>query len=110
MEKKTKTPRKKNRLKGYPHYPQSEDIYRREKEESDLDPENPENKKSSNEKPSNLNEKDFSDDVSGKDLDIPSSEEEEEDHETLVNEDEENDYYSLGGDNHHELEENNGDV
>ena len=108
MEKKTKASRKKNSLKGYPHYPESEDIYSREKEETDLDPENPQKKKASNEKPSKLNEKSFSEDISGSDLDIPEPEDQKQ--ETLVNEDEENDYYSIGGDNHHELEENNGDV
>ncbi|MGZ3862252.1 MAG: hypothetical protein ACXVPN_12060 [Bacteroidia bacterium] len=106
MEKKKKAAKKKNNLKGYPHYPESEDIYSREKEEADLDPENPKKVKAHNEKLSELNEKNFPDDVSGGDLDVP---EQNESQINLVNEDEENDYYSIGGDNHLDLEENTED-
>lgn len=105
MPKRVKNPvnRKKNKLPGYPRYPDSEDIYSREKEESDLDPENPSVKKAPNPEPDHRNEKDFVEDVSGGDLDVP-----EVDSETAkisVDEDEENNHYSLGGDNHHNLEE-----
>jgi hypothetical protein len=50
------------------------------------------------------NEKDFKDDVSGNDLDIPGSELDD-DQENIGSEDEENNYYSLGGDNHENLDE-----
>ncbi|HXB38983.1 MAG TPA: hypothetical protein VNZ49_00485 [Bacteroidia bacterium] len=99
-------PKQKNKLKGYPHYPDNEDIYNREKEEKDIDPENPEKFKTPNEKPAKLNEKNFTDDVSGGDLDIPVPDNAEND---PANEDEENSYYSLGGDEHNELEENRED-
>lgn len=79
---------------GYPAYPSSEDIYQRDKEEKDLDPEDPAKKKTPN-KPS-----------LDKDLDVPGSELDDEQEDT-GNEDEENNYYSLGGDNHDNLEEDN---
>ena len=47
---------------------------------------------------------DFSDDVSGKDLDVPGSEPDDES-ELKGTEDEENNYYSLGGDDHSDLDE-----
>jgi hypothetical protein len=92
---------KSKRLKGYPHYPAGEDIYNRSKEEQDLDPEDPNKKKSPNEKLGVLNAKDFVEDVSGGDLDIPGSELDD-DMESIGSEDEENNYYSLGGDNDHD--------
>jgi hypothetical protein len=54
-----------------------------------------------------LNEKDFEDDVSGSDLDIPCSELDDE-QENIGREDEENNHYSIGGDDHNNLEEDNG--
>jgi len=84
---------------GYPLYPPSEDIYNRFKEESELDPEDPTREKVLNEKPGALNEKDFSDDVSGRDLDIPGAELDDQ-VEDIGSEDEENNSYSLGGDAH----------
>lgn len=106
MPRKVKKPasRKKNRLPGYPHYPAHEDIFNRDKEESDLDPEDIRHKKVLNENIRRINEKNFTDDVSGGDLDIPGSELDDALEET-GSEDEENNYYSLGGDNHHQLEE-----
>jgi len=50
------------------------------------------------------NEKDFKDDVSGADLDIPGAELDDQ-QENVGSEDEENNYYSIGGDNHNDLEE-----
>jgi hypothetical protein len=96
--------RKHNKFPGYPRYPASEDIYSREKEEVDLDPENPSVKKAPNADPDHRNEKDFVEDVSGEDLDIPGVDTEETAKESIA-EDEENNHYSLGGDNHHNLEE-----
>ena len=89
---------------GYPSYPPSEDIYNKEKEETDLDPENPSKKKTPNDAAGTPNEKDFNADKSGDDLDVPGSELDDA-QERIGSEDEENNYYSLGGDNHNDLEE-----
>jgi hypothetical protein len=98
----------KNGLPGYPIYPASEDIYNTDKEEIDLDPENISKRKAPNESgPDKNNEKNFRDDVSGGDLDIPGSESDELE-ENAGSEDEENNFYSLGGDDHNDLEEDNG--
>lgn len=78
-------------LPGYPHYPDDEDVYRQEKKEEDIDPEDPTHKK-------------ISDSVRN-DLDVPGSELDDAD-EDIGNEDEENNFYSIGGDNHGDLEEN----
>jgi hypothetical protein len=96
-------------LPGYPIYPASEDIYNNDKEEKDLDPEDISKKKEPVEKdhPGKLNEKNFSRDMSGNDLDIPGSELDEAE-ENMGSEDEENNFYSLGGDDHNDLEEDNG--
>jgi hypothetical protein len=94
---KTKTAGKKEDFPGYPHYDNNDDIYSREKEETDLDPEQPNKKKAPNEKPDVLNEKDFDQDVSGADLDVPGAELDDL-QENIGSEDEENNHYSLGGD------------
>lgn len=95
-----------NNFPGYPEYPPSEDIYAMGKKEADIDPENPTTNKAvdgiqTRERP---NEKSFSDDVSGDDLDIPGAELDDS-LEEVGSEDEENNYYSIGGDNHNDLEE-----
>jgi hypothetical protein len=100
MAKKKKEPD----LPGYPIYPASEDVYSKDKEETDIDPEDISKRKTPNEKKGRGNEKDFRDDVSGEDLDIPGSEADEEE-ENAGSEDEENNFYSLGGDDHNDLEE-----
>ncbi len=91
---------------GYPAYPVEDDIFIRNKEESDINPEDISKTKTPNEFPDTRNEKDFDEDLSGDDLDIPGSELDDE-NEINGDEDEENNYYSLGGDNHNDLEENN---
>ncbi len=91
-------------LPGYPLYPASEDIFNHDKEEKDLNPEDPSKIKSPNEMPDKSNEKDFPEDKSGNDLDVPGSELDDQ-QENIGSEDEENNYYSLGGDNHNDLEE-----
>jgi len=68
---------------GYPSYPASEDIYRTDEEEKDLDPEDITQKKTSNNSSIDKN------------LDVPGSELDD-DQEDTGNEDEENNYYSLG--------------
>jgi hypothetical protein len=91
---------------GYPAYPSSEDIFIRDKEESDLNPADISRKKALNEDPSEgkNNEKDRHDDPMGGDLDVPGSDLDD-DMENIGSEDEENNYYSLGGDNHNDLDE-----
>ena len=98
----------KENFPGYPKYPPSEDVYSQFMEESEIDPENPSQLKDSGETLGVWNEKTFSEDLVGDDLDVPSSETES-DQENGTMEDEENSYYSIGGDNHNELEENQGD-
>lgn len=89
---------------GYPMYPPSEDIYSRATKEEELDPDDPTRNKEPNDEAGVWNEKDFNDDVSGSDLDVPGAELDD-DLEAIGSEDEENNYYSLGGDNHVDLEE-----
>jgi hypothetical protein len=97
----------KNNFSGYQTYPANEDIYSKCKEEKDINPEDISQIKEINDNNGN-NEKDFNDDVSGSDLDIPGNELDD----GLKKdgfEDEENDYYSLGGDDHNDLEEDDKD-
>lgn len=97
-------------LQGYPFYPASEDIYSKYHEESDINPEDISKIKESYGKDmqETRNEKDFDEDVSGSDLDIPGSELDD-DQENVGSEDEENNYYSLGGDDHNDLDEDQGE-
>ena len=94
-------------LPGYPLYPPSDDIFNHSKEETEINPEDISKVKVPNEKEGTKNEKDYLDDVSGSDLDIPGSELDDV-QENVGSEDEENNYYSLGGDNHNDLEEDKG--
>ena len=89
---------RKEALVGYPIYPASEDIYSQSQEESEINPEDISKTK-------DFNEKDFSDDMSGSDLDIPGSELDDE-QEIIGSEDEENNYYSLGDDDPNDMEMN----
>jgi hypothetical protein len=97
-------------LPGYPLYPSSEDIFSKYKEEENLNPEDISKSKTLNEDgvAGKNNEKDFQEDLSGGDLDVPGSELDDE-QESNGSEDEENSYYSLGGDNHNDLDEDQGD-
>jgi len=99
-----------NNPEGYPLYPSEEDIYNKYQEESDINPDDLRGIKESNgnEKPGRNNEKDFDDDVSGSDLDIPGVELDDQ-KESAGIEDEENNFYSLGGDDHNDLDENKGE-
>ena len=108
--KKIKEPKQdiKSELPGYPLYPDNEDIYNRGRKEPFIDPENLKEIKKRPEDPGKRNVKDFKEDLSGSDLDIPGSELDD-GAEEIGSEDEENNYYSLGGDNHLDLEENKGD-
>lgn len=92
---------------GYPHYPPSEDIYNQGKIETAIDPNDLSKKKAPNEEVNTRNEKDFNEDMSGADLDVPGSELDDA-MEKVGSEDEENNYYSIGGDNHNDLDEDKG--
>lgn len=96
-----------NPFPAYPVYPPEEDIYYKDKKE-ELNPEDPSKMKGPHEKPGKLNEKDFEEDVTGRDLDVPGSESDEEQVHPK-NEDEENEYFSLGGDDHDDLDEDKGE-
>jgi len=106
MKMKTEEPDNKwaSKFPGYPQYPPSEDIYQQGKKEADLDPEDPTKNKTRNEDADTPNEKDFAENQSGDDLDVPGSELDDQ-QESVGSEDEENNYYSIGGDNHDDLEE-----
>jgi len=101
---------KRKRLPGYPLYPDSEDIYNNSKKEQIINPEEISNLNETNAivKAGTGNEKDFNDDVTGSDLDVPGSELDDK-LENIGSEDEENNYYSLGGDDHNDLDENKGE-
>ena len=94
------------KLPGYPIHPASEDVYSKMKEERDIDPENPTHMKVADkpDKSGKRNEKDFNEDFTGSDLDIPGAEMDDA-QEDIGSEDEENNYYSLGGDDKENLEE-----
>jgi hypothetical protein len=89
----------KNKLPDSLLYPPEEDIYSKFHKESDIDPEDISKKKAPVEinKMSELNQKEFDEDMSGGDLDIPGLD---------FDDDEENSHYSIGGDDHNNLEEN----
>ena len=103
-------PGKKNKVPDSLLYPPGEDIYIQFKKEAEIDPEDI----SRNKVPieinniTELNQKNFEEDVSGDDLDVPGAELDDE-KENSGNEDEENNHYSIGGDDHNNLEENTGD-
>ncbi len=80
-------------LPGYKSTPPDEDIFKRYDQESDLDPENPNEQKDSLERDTN----EFTEDLSLGDLDVPGAEDDDQ-MEEIGSEDEENNYYSLGGD------------
>jgi hypothetical protein len=90
----------------YPDYPAGDDIYNRCLKENDLNPEDTSKNKESGPKrrSGRNNEKDFNDDMSGGDLDVPGSEPDD-NYGYSGGEDEENDYFSLGGDDHSNLDE-----
>lgn len=103
-------PAKNNKLPDSVLYPPSEDIYNKFHKEMEIDPEDITKNKAAVEinNVRELNEKDFEEDVSGADLDIPGSELDN-DLEDIGSEDEENNHYGIGGDNHSNLDENDGE-
>jgi hypothetical protein len=96
----------KNISKGYPLYPESEDIYNKDQDDSDIDPEDISRSEESPdaEEVLEIDETDDISDESNSDLDVPGSELDD-DQEEVGSEDEENNYYSIGGDDHEDLEE-----
>ncbi len=88
--KKQASPEEQKEYPGYPHYPNSEDITRKENSTGE----------------ESIEDEDIDEDIS--ELDIPGSGDDNADEE-IGEEDEENNYYSLGGDNHDALEEDNED-
>jgi hypothetical protein len=84
--------KEKEEFPGYPQYPESEDIYRKAKE-TEFDPEDTKHLKQTEEVKGKLNEKNFKDDVTGGDLDIPGAELDDA-QEEIGSEDEENNLYS----------------
>ena len=96
----------KKEFPGYPHYPPSEDIFNTD-EEVDLNTEDLSKVKTTLLPPGQRNEKDFLEDMTGEDLDVPGSEADEAEN-NAGSEDEENNYYSLGGEHHNDLDENEG--
>lgn len=93
------TDKPKEEFPGYPHYSQQEDIYQADKEETEIDPENPAKLKPAEPEGDVVPELDFDETLMGEDLDVPGSELDDQ-QEALGSEDEENNFYSLGGDNH----------
>ncbi|OYU79761.1 MAG: hypothetical protein CFE23_12715 [Flavobacterium sp. BFFFF1] len=88
------------------HYPPSEDAFNKLAEESEIDPEDvSQNKPDIRISNTQWNEKDFNQDQSGADLDIPGSSSDDA-NELAGNEDEENNGYSIAGDDHNDLDEN----
>lgn len=99
----------KNKIPDSLLYPPSEDMYSQFHKEMEIDPEDITKKKAPVEinNVRELNQKDFEEDESGSDLDVPGSELDD-DQEDMGSEDEENNNYSIGGDNHSNLDENTG--
>jgi hypothetical protein len=91
-------PEMKNNFPGYPAYNVDEDIYHKYQKDKYVDPDDITKAK----KPMNLKLnriKDFSQDVTGTEVDIPGSELDD-DIEAIGSEGEENNFFSLGSDNH----------
>jgi len=97
----------KNNFKGYPIYPDSEDIYKNFREEEEIDPEDTSKTKEPN-STNALRRKNLNEESSENDLDVPGAELDDL-QEDIGSEDEENNYYSIGGDDHLDLEEDQGE-
>jgi hypothetical protein len=96
-----------NTFPAYPAYPDSDDIYIKDKE-TDLNPEDTSKIKKPYKKSGKKNVKKIMEDASGSDLDVPGNEPDEKE-ENEGSEDEENNFYSLGGDDHNDLDEDKGE-
>jgi hypothetical protein len=107
IHKQTAFGKEENEFPAYPSYPDSDDIYSKEKE-TDLNPEDTSRVKKPYKKSGKQNRKKIFEDASGSDLDVPGSEADEKE-ENEGSEDEENNFYSLGGDDHNDLDEDKGE-
>jgi hypothetical protein len=92
---------------AYPSYPDTDDIYTKDKE-TDLNPEDISKIKKPFKKTAKKSGKKLIEDSSGDDLDVPGNEPDEKE-ENEGSEDEENNFYSLGGDDHEDLDEDKGE-
>ncbi len=102
--------KKGSELEGYPLYPDSEDIYHKFQKTQTIDADGiSTHELKENEKVGANNEKEFEEDQSGDDLDVPGTELDDQ-QELIGSEDEENNYYSIGGDRHEDIDENKGDL
>lgn len=91
-------------------YPDSEDIYHKFQKTETIDADGiSTHELKENEKVGANNEKEFEEDQSGDDLDVPGTELDDQ-QELIGSEDEENNYYSIGGDRHEDIDENKGDL
>ena len=92
---------------GYPLYPPKDDIYRRSREDKDVDPEDGSPLDDDDEARTEASDDlEMEDEIEEGELDVPGSELDD-DMEDIGDEDEENNYYSIGGDKHADLDENN---
>ncbi len=96
---KTRDRVKRKELPGYPEYPESEDIYKVEKREPDINPDDYSLISTSKENTKDPEDLDFSEGFTLEDMDVPGSELDDS-AEEIGSEDEENNFYSLGGDNY----------
>jgi len=96
--------KEKENASDYKGYLPGDDIYNRNKQEQDINPENIKKRKVPNEPKDTPNEINFYNGYDGDNLDVPGAELDDAD-EKIGEEDEENNYYSIGGDNHNDLEE-----
>lgn len=95
-------------IEGYPLYPDNEDIYNKSQKDETIDTDGiSRHELDENEKLGANNEKEFEQDKSGDELDIPGVELDNQ-QEAIGSEDEENNHYSIGGDRHDDLEEDKG--
>jgi hypothetical protein len=97
-------------LPGYPACPEGEDIYEKDREEEEINPEDILKTKETTEKykTGESREMESDDEFSGDDLDIPGAELDD-DMEKIGSEDEENNYYSLGENDQDNPEEDQGE-
>jgi hypothetical protein len=92
-----------NILKGYPVYPDNDDIYKKFLEEEEINPEDTSKMKAPN-STNEIRKNELDEEQREEDLDIPGSELDDQ-QEVIGSEDEENNYYSIGGDDHIDLDE-----
>ena len=99
-----------NASKGYPLYPEDEDIFNKYQEEKDIDPSviSKTDESKGEEEIIVISENEVANEGSGESMDVP-GEELDDDQENVGSEDEENNYYSIGGDDHTDLDEDQGE-